>query len=215
MKTKLFGAALLLALISATTVYADDNRITVEVEGLTQFDKIISNGAVDVDFTVGEVQQVSVKGKPDEVDCVNLSIVGRTLYVGVKEDKRLGKDPEVKVIIKAPDLTCAIVSGCGDIDIRNLHTTSFTATVSGNGDIEISGRCDEADFTVTGSGNIEAGDFTAEMVNATVNGSGDIECRVTDTLTASVVGSGEIKFHGHPRTVNRSGRKSSIRHEDW
>lgn len=217
MKTKQFLSILFAAIVCvAPCAYADDddraNYVTVDAEGLSSFDNIISNAPFDVEFTESETRSVKVVAAPDQVNNVNLSIVGKTLFVGVKEGTNVSKN--AKVVITAPELLCAIASSSGDIDVKNLHTTKFTATVSSTGDIELTGSCDEADYTISGAGDIDADDFLVkDILRANVQGSGKIDCRVVDTLQASVTGSGSLEYHGHPRTINRSGRKAGIRHD--
>lgn len=217
MKTRQFFATLLVAIVCAVpNAYADDddnrNYVTVDAEGLSSFENIISNAPFEVEFTQSERRSVKVVADANQVNNVNLTVVGKTLYVGVKEGTRVSDD--AKVVITAPELLCAIASSSGDIDVKNLHTTKFTATVSSTGDIELTGSCDEADYTISGAGDIDADDFLVkDILRANVQGSGKIDCRVVDTLQASVTGSGSLEYHGHPRTINRSGRKSGIRHD--
>ncbi len=216
MKIKNILSILLVAIACvAPNVYADDAHagyVTVDVEGLNSFENIISNASFDVEFTQSDVRSVKVYAAPEEVGNVNLSIVGKTLFVGVKENTNVSQ--KAKVIITAPELLCVIVSASGDIEVKNLNNSKFTATVSGSGDVELAGSCDEAEYTVSGSGKVDADDFLVkDILRATVSGPGSIDCRVLDTLYASVTGSGNIEYHGHPRTINRSGRRSGIRHD--
>ena len=51
---------------------------------------------------------------------------------------------------------------------------AIKATISGSGDIDISGKADELDASVTGSGDIDAKSLNANNVTAHVTGSGDI-----------------------------------------
>ncbi len=211
-----FLPLLLLAMVCiAPKTYADDDRagyVTVDVEGLNSFENIISNAPFDVEFTQSNVQSVKVIAAPNEAENVKLSVIGKTLFVAVKENTTVSNN--AKVVITAPDLLCAITGASGDIDIKNLCTTKFTATVSSTGDIELTGSCDDAEYTVSGGGDIDADDFVVkDILHASVTGSGHIDCRVLDTLHASVTGSGSLEYHGHPRTINRSGRKAGIRHD--
>lgn len=207
----------LLATLLATIVsvaYADDdhkkNYISVDVAGIEYFENIISNAPFDVEFTQRDVQKVSVYGDPNQVNNVTVTLVGKTLYVGAQDNAPIS---HVKLVVTAPDLLCAIASGSGDIDVKNLNNSKFTATVTGSGDIELTGTCDQAVYTINGSGDIDGEEFRVDHLEATVNGSGSIDCRCVDTLNANVVGSGEIEIHGPTRMVNRAGRKSAIRHD--
>ncbi|MBQ2979317.1 MAG: DUF2807 domain-containing protein [Bacteroidaceae bacterium] len=207
----------LLATLLATIVsvaYADDdhkkNYISVDVAGIEYFENIISNAPFDVEFTQRDVQKVSVYGDPNQVNNVTVTLVGKTLYVGAQDNAPVS---HVKLVVTAPDLLCAIASGSGDIDVKNLNNSKFTATVTGSGDIELTGTCDQAVYTINGSGDIDGEEFRVDHLEATVNGSGSIDCRCVDTLNANVVGSGEIEIHGPTRMVNRAGRKAAIRHD--
>lgn len=207
----------LLATLLATIVsvaYADDdhkkNYISVDVAGIEYFENIISNAPFDVEFTQRDVQKVSVYGDPNQVNNVTVTLVGKTLYVGAQDNAPVS---HVKLVVTAPDLLCAIASGSGDIDVKNLNNSKFTATVTGSGDIELTGTCDQAVYTINGSGDIDGEEFRVDHLEAAVNGSGSIDCRCVDTLNANVVGSGEIEIHGPTRMVNRAGRKSAIRHD--
>ena len=207
----------LLATLLATIVsvaYADDdhkkNYISVDVAGIEYFENIISNAPFDVEFTQRDVQKVSVYGDPNQVNNVTVTLVGKTLYVGAQDNAPVS---HVKLVVTAPDLLCAIASGSGDIDVKNLNNSKFTATITGSGDIELTGTCDQAVYTINGSGDIDGEEFRVDHLEATVNGSGSIDCRCVDTLNANVVGSGEIEIHGPTRMVNRAGRKAAIRHD--
>ncbi len=211
MKRKMFLALLMVAAVSVMNVYADDdynpNYITVNVDDLAAFDNIISNANFDIEFTQSSTVAVQVYGDPDLVDNVSLAVVGKTLYVGNKKERRM---ENVKVIITAPELLCAIVSASGDIDVKNLVNEKFTATVIGSGDIELTGSCDDAEFTINGSGDIDADEFIVDVLKADVNGSGSMECVCVDILNANIVGSGDIELSRRPRTMNVAGRKAGV-----
>ena len=214
MKMKSLLTAVLAIALSAGTVWADDdnhgNYVTQSVDNIGYFENIISNAPFDIEFTQRDEQKVSIYGDPAQIANVNITLMGKSLIVGCKENSNVS---HVKVIVTAPDLLCAIAGASGDIEVKYLDNLNFTATVSGSGDIELTGSCDKAEYNVNGSGDIDAEEFRVEYLDATVNGSGSIDCRCTETLNANVVGSGEIEIHGPTRMVNRSGRKAAIRHD--
>jgi hypothetical protein len=214
MKTKTLLAATVAFVLSAGYAWADDdqhnNYTTQNVDNIGPFENIISNAPFDIEFTQRDEQKVSIYGDPAQVANVNITLMGKSLVVGCKENSDVS---HVKVIVTAPDLLCAIAGASGDIEVKYLDNRKFTATISGSGDIELTGSCDQAVYNANGSGDIDGEEFRVEYLDATVNGSGSIDCRCTETLNANVVGSGEIEIHGPTRMVNRAGRKAAIRHD--
>lgn len=215
MKAKALISAAIAVLLSSSMAWADDDDhrgqyTTQEVMDLGQFETIISNAPFDIEFTQRNEQKVSIYGDPAQIANVNITLMGKSLIVGCKENSNVS---HVKVIVAAPDLTCAIVGASGDIEVKYLDNRKFTATISGSGDIELTGSCDQAVYNANGSGDIDGEEFRVEYLDATVNSSGSIDCRCTETLNANVVGSGEIEIHGPTRMVNRAGRKAAIRHD--
>lgn len=214
MKTKTLLATTVAFVLSAGYAWADDdqhnNYTTQNVDNIGPFENIISNAPFDIEFTQRDEQKVSIYGDPAQVANVNITLMGKSLVVGCKENSDVS---HVKVIVTAPDLLCAIAGASGDIEVKYLDNRKFTATVSGSGDIELTGSCDQAVYNANGSGDIDGEEFRVEYLDATVNGSGSIDCRCTETLNANVVGSGEIEIHGPTRMVNRAGRKAAIRHD--
>jgi hypothetical protein len=93
------------------------------------------------------------------------------------------------------------ISGSGDFDLTNLNYTEMDISVSGSGDMDLSGSAENINFSVSGSGDIKAQDLKAKSVRCRVSGSGDINCNASDSLDASISGSGDIRYRGKPASL--------------
>lgn len=200
---------LMVMTLSSPRVMADDDVRQV-VEGLAGFENIVSNSSFDVEFRQGNAQQVIIKADSRrDISAVKVTVKDNTLYIECSEGVRWTDDVELK--ITAPHLYSVVANASGDIEVEQLNTSHFTATVTGTGDIELNGTCESATFSNNGRGDIEADDFAVGKLSVTVNSTGDIDCRCTDTLDATVNGRGKVEYSGHPRAVNCSGRTGAIR----
>jgi len=64
----------------------------------------------------------------------------------------------------------------------DVEITDLEGSVTGSGDIFLSGKTKNLDCKVTGSGDFKAYDLKAQNVKATVMGSGDLEISVSGNL---------------------------------
>lgn len=92
------------------------------------------------------------------------------------------------------------IAGSGDIKLSNIYCEQLKANITGSGDIIVSGK-DEIqgiDINIAGSGDVMAYQLDAKSGYIRIAGSGDCDVSVSDYLDAKVLGSGDIKYKGHP-----------------
>ncbi len=96
------------------------------------------------------------------------------------------------------------VAGSGEITTSFTQTGQYTASVSGSGIISASGQTDKVSASVAGSGGVKLGELQAKQAVATISGSGYIRLFATESITGTIVGSGQLRYKGNPPAVNCS-----------
>ena len=90
-----------------------------------------------------------------------------------------------------------------------MRATNVDVTLTGSGDINLSGSTAEITTVLSGSGDIDTSKLKAQTADATVSGSGDTTVYCTEMILARVSGSGDIQYKGDPKKkdtkVNGSG----------
>jgi len=107
----------------------------------------------------------------------------------------------MSVQISTPSLQALALSGSGAITAGNIQAQRLAVTLSRSGVVRASGTVTHLDVSLGGSGEAQLGQLAARDVHAILKGSGRIVTRATDTLQASVPGSGTIIYSGHPAHV--------------
>ena len=87
----------------------------------------------------------------------------------------------------------------GRVDAKTLESD-----ISGSGDMKLSGHADNSTVSVVGSGDFTAHGLTTMSTTVHVSGSGDADINASDKLDASVVGSGDVNYSGHPKNIHKS-----------
>ncbi|MEL7045138.1 MAG: DUF2807 domain-containing protein, partial [Pseudomonadota bacterium] len=120
--------------------------------------------------------------------------------------------PEVELSVKgAGDLKAvnveagdiiAVVSGSGELYLREVKADRGMFTVTGSGDLEVTerGYVREIEVDVVGSGDAELDVVDCRDADVNVVGSGNVSLgRVERSLTATILGSGDIRYRGDPK----------------
>lgn len=99
----------------------------------------------------------------------------------------------------------AKVIGNGRIVARDLRSNKVEAKLeTGNGQLVLYGKAQDASYSLTGSGSIQADELKAINVKCRNNGTGTIGCAVDrGTLSVSGMGSGKIYYTGTPDKISK------------
>jgi len=142
----------------------------------------------------------------DNEDCIR-SDDGIQIFVYLPEIDGLkisgSGDMVVNQYVTSPFIDI-ILSGSGDIFLRDVEAEKIEATISGSGDIEIDCvnelySAQQLIFEIPGSGEINSFDLTAENANVNISGSGNCFVKVVNSLNIDISGSGDVFYKGYPQ----------------
>lgn len=203
------------------------------------FSRVDLRGAAQVSIVVGQARSVTVCGDDNLIGRVKTKVEGDTLVISTR---RYSSKIGISVKIRVPTLNGTELSGSGTIDVHKLSGASFSADLSGSGEIELDGEVDQLVLDLSGSGEarldgVSAGamqlsipgsgeiyasgtadsleidipgsgaacldSLSAREAQANVSDSGEVSLKATSSLKASISGSGEISYLGHPRHLSK------------
>ncbi len=185
---------------NSNAIHGSGNAKT-ESRAVASFSKIDMTGSPEVEVTVGPAASVVLTTDDNLLPIIETTVDGETLKIGSK--RSYSTSLGVKVKITVPALHGAAVSGSGNLHVAGLKTAEMEASITGSGDVILSGLVDQLHARILGSGNLKAGDLDAKHVHVAVTGSGDAAVHATEQLDASVMGSGNVRYSGRPADVQR------------
>lgn len=215
-----FAAALTVLIPPAK---AGDKTITENRPVADDFRGISLLGSTDVVVRQGDKLAITVTGPEDEVARTETVIDKNRLVIRQKDSKSWSMYSKgVTVTVVMPTIEAVTITGSGDLrtegsftgtdlalsvngsgDLRLAASLSgaVTTTVVGSGDVRLSGRCASHSVKVSGSGDIHAEQMQATAATVKISGSGDVSVAATESLDASVSGSGDVRYAGNPKQV--------------
>jgi hypothetical protein len=202
----------------------DGSNIT-RTYNVGNFDALTTKVTADVYFTqtTDGSSSLRISGESKYVESTKVVVIEGMLTItstAVKKSKYNDTD-KVRIDISAPTLkkivstgvgdvkvngkftanSLTIVSkGVGDVEIKELNCKNLDVTLTGVGDVELAGKANTAEMSLSGVGDIEAYKLEVENLNVTSRGVGDVECCATKSLNATSSGVGGISYKGSPKT---------------
>lgn len=194
------GLALLMgATMMTTPALAYDDSETRDV---AEFSRIVIEGAMDIDVSVGERQEVEISADRGYLSRVETRVDNDTLYIS--QLGRRWRNADIEVTISVENLSAFIIEGAADVDITGIDSDSFLLEIDGAGDVTLEGTCGDAEYEINGAGDIDAEDFKCKTVEITINGAGDADIYASESIRATLNGVGDITVYGNPSRVRPS-----------
>jgi len=195
---------------------------------ISGFHAIASSGSFDVVLRQGSSESVKVEADADVINEIVTEVKNGILMIHSKNSHgwnsgNFWNNRKTTIYVIAKDLNSIGLSGSGDLKIQDqfnanslqlklsgsgdfqgkVNVKTLEAAISGSGDFNIGGRADESTVSISGSGDFDASNLMTKSTAIRVSGSGDANIYASEKIDASVSGSGDIHYGGHPKSVSK------------
>ena len=217
MKTLLITLAVIIIIIffiknnlTKNNIQGSGNIIS-ESRELNNFTSIILLGSIDVNIKTSESNNCVVVADDNLIPYIKTEVVNNKLNISLNES--YSSEKKLVVNINTPNYDEVSLSGSGNIDILDFKNNNLSLNISGSGNITGNGEVETLVVKINGSGNLMSKEIKSKSATITINGSGDGEVFASDSISAKINGSGNIKYFGNPEnvdsTINGSGNIKS------
>lgn len=204
-------ALLLLAAAAAVPAVAAERRFDA-----TGFDRVAVSGSDNVRISQGKGFAVVAKGEQADLDKLEVRVEKGVLLIGRKKGNWSwgGKDVTVAVTLPAlhglalagsadvqadkgnGDAFDVRVSGSGNLLLASLDTRTANVSISGSGDVKLSGRCGALNVKIAGSGDADLAGLACTNTGISIAGSGNVSAHASGKADVRIAGSGDVRITG-------------------
>ena len=190
----------------------DGRKVTKQLKSLPYFNKIVLDGALDVEFSQASRGGVAIKGRKSIVENVKVKVKNQTLYLSLDEKDwfRVDHSEKADIYVSSPDLISVVMRGAGDFEAKDLlDTDTLNVELNGAGNIDFDRIvCDEAYLIVKGAGNLEVDKLTANRAKIAMLGVGnaDVEFKNAGHVDCLLSGVGNIDLEGTVKSLSKNVR---------
>ena len=213
---------------AASVRFSTAGRTEMQERKVSGFHGIASSGSFDIVLRQGGSESVKVEADAEVINDIITEVKNGTLMIHSKNNRgwnsgNFWSNRKSVIYVTARDLNSINLSGSGDLKIENQFNTNslqlrlsgsgdfqgkvnvktLETAISGSGDFNIGGRADESTVSISGSGDFDASNLMTKSTAIRVSGSGDANIYTSERLDASVSGSGDIHYSGHPKNVSK------------
>jgi hypothetical protein len=189
--------------IVGTEQITGSGRIVSEARIVPSFTGIRITNYANVIITQDTVESLRIEADDNILYRVQTQVVGGVLIVGMPE----GSYNNITLIVHASMRNVLLLESTGAADFtatNPITSDDLTCRITGAGSITLSGRVGLETIAITGAGNVHNYGLAALRCSALISGAGSIEVTVTQSLDATIMGTGSITYAGNPTVVNRS-----------
>ena len=142
---------------------------------------------------------VYLEGAEDLLPWVETDVSGDTLIISFREGVRL--DPLPSIEVQVGYLVELTSYGSGEIRLTGLTPRStrgepLKLQFTGSADLHAQGEVDDLEIEQIGSGNLDLRGLKSRSADYSGLGSGEVWVYATESVNASVKGSGDLYVHG-------------------
>lgn len=188
-------------------------KVVSEQRDVSGFSAVSLEGSGNVQIALGPNEAVTVEAENNLLPLIETVREKSVLVIRMKANTSIKPTKPIHYRVTMKKLDGVTILGSGNITAPEITGDTFTVALPGSGDITIGGMANQVNLSLGGSGNIYCDKLKAKTVTAALNGSGNITVYASESLDATIRGSGDIRYSGSPNKVRTSVPGSGTIHE--
>jgi len=227
-----FAVILILTATLTVSAQSEENR---QVSG---FNSIASSGPFDVHVNINGTESLKISASPKIISEIETVVEDGTLKIKFKHHADWNHNDDygqIDVYVTAKSLSALanagsgsikvegtvsgsevslVLSGSGDIQTA-VKSGSLHVNISGSGSVNINGTAGEAKVMIAGSGEVNGKELKTSDASVSITGSGSAYFSAEKTVSAHIVGSGNVVYSGNATIAeSRTIGSGSVRKAD-
>jgi hypothetical protein len=206
-----------LALTAVLGIIGQVSAQSTQNRSVSGFNSVANAGSFTVHVKITGTESLKITADASIIDEIATVVEGGNLEVRFKHPHEQHHDPgRVDVYITAKSLNALTCSGSGSLDLdgalkgneadvtlsgsgsisTGIASASVQAMISGSGKITLTGSTGKTSVTISGPGELKAGDLKTDVADINTTGSGNVHLNVNKSISANIIGSGDIYYTG-------------------
>lgn len=193
-----------------------DGNVVKETRSLTSFNKIESDGIINVTLVQSGSEFAEVEADKNLQSIVVTEVIDSKLIIRTKKDSQIENSTKLNVYVNFKDIESLVLNSVGNINSKgqlnlnslviesnsvgnidlNIDCKKLYAEVNSVGNTTLTGKVDNCNIELNSVGNLKAFDLVAQKLDIESNALGNAEVNSVKEISISQNGMGNILYKG-------------------
>jgi len=196
----LFAAVALLAGCSRPGIKGD-GVLKTENRPLSDFSVLEVTGAYQMKWTSGK-PALSISTDQNLLPLIKTSVTGNTLQI--ESEQTLAPTKGITINLSSASLADVRLTGAISFTASKLSGHELKLESNGASSISVDGSVTNLEVTLSGASKLDAKSLQTQTATVSLNAASYADVTVTETLNASISGTGLLTYSGNPKSVEKN-----------
>jgi Protein of unknown function (DUF2807). len=173
--------------------------VKTESRDVSGFASISFRGVGKVAVRQSGRESLSVTAEDNILPVLETRVENGTLVIGIKNNTSISPSKPIEYTVEVKDLQGVQLTGVGNLDGKDINVKRLSVSISGSGDVVLSGRADALELDISGSGNYRGDEFSTKQASVHCAGVANAIVNVSEHLNVNVSGVGSVEYIGSPQ----------------
>jgi hypothetical protein len=185
-------------------------KVITETRNVSGFTGVEISGDAKLVIEPGDTESVQILADDNLMEYLDATVTGSKLVLGPKNLASIAPTERVTYRVVVKTLSSLDASGSVTVEAKGVQTDSLSVSISGSGEIEISGEAASQKIVISGSANYEAENLNSKEASITISGSAKAVLAVAVKLDVQVSGSADVEYIGSPQVTKSISGSGSV-----
>jgi hypothetical protein len=144
-------------------------------------------------------ESLSVRAEDNLLRLLETKVAGGTLSLGTAPGANLQPTKPIEYVIEVKSLAGLSLAGAGDLEASGVDGDRLTVSISGAGNVTVSGKARALELSIAGAGKYQGEQFQTQKATVRSGGAGSAVVNASEELDVTVSGVGSVEYLGSPK----------------
>lgn len=189
----------------------ESGTLVTQSRTVSGFDSVLLSVPGELILEQTGSESLTITADDSIIDSLTSDVTGGQLVLGIQSGISIAARQPILYRLTVRTIEDLVVSGAASVDAMGIRGNRFAFTLSGAGEVSISGNVTHQTLTISGAGHYNAANLRSRVTSITLSGAGHATIRAAQRIEGVISGAGILEYYGDPEIAVSVSGSGSIR----